>query len=128
MPNRAQTKPRGKERTERRAADSPLRVRGELDAPLMIDPEFADKLRHVLYDRTACCPRCGYNLSGIEGNRCPECGKRLGDFLRIADTTPWRLPAQIRAAKIRRILQWLIAPIIGALLAMLAMGLALYVL
>ena len=30
-----------------------------------------------LADRDVPCPLCGYNLRGLAGNRCPECGREL---------------------------------------------------
>lgn len=35
--------------------------------------ERADRLRHVAGD-VLCCPRCGYNMTGLHEARCPECG------------------------------------------------------
>jgi hypothetical protein len=60
--------------------------------PSIIDPAFDAELRRVIDERDAFCPRCRYDLSGIPGPRCPECGKNIREILRIADTTPWRLP------------------------------------
>ncbi len=57
-----------------------------------LDPAFNAELRRVLSERDAYCPRCKYDLSGLNGPRCPECGKNIREILRIADTTPWRLP------------------------------------
>lgn len=34
-------------------------------------------LAAFLADRDQPCPRCGYNLRGVEGAQCPECGERL---------------------------------------------------
>ena len=60
-----------------------------------LDPAFTAQIRRVLDEREAYCPRCDYDLSGIAGARCPECGQNIRETLRIADTTPWRLP-QVR--------------------------------
>lgn len=59
---------------------------------LKLDPAFNAELRRVIDCRDARCPRCGYDLSGLFGPRCPECGKNIREILRVADTTPWRLP------------------------------------
>lgn len=77
------------------------------NAALRLDPGFESELRHLLHDRDVGCPRCRYNLSGVTGDRCPECGVRLGEFLRLADVSPWRVPAARRAETIRVILRWL---------------------
>jgi tRNA(Ile2) C34 agmatinyltransferase TiaS len=63
-----------------------------------LDPAFTQELKRVFADRRAHCPRCGYDLCGVPGPRCPECGKNIRDLLRIADTTPWRLPEMRRRA------------------------------
>ncbi len=34
----------------------------------------ADLVRHYLAGRDLPCPRCGYNLRGLGGDGCPECG------------------------------------------------------
>ena len=59
---------------------------------LQLDPAFNAEIRRVLSERDAYCPRCKYDLSGLNGPRCPECGNNIREILRIADTTPWRLP------------------------------------
>jgi hypothetical protein len=69
-----------------------------------LDPAFNARIRRVLDERDAFCPRCKYNLSGIPGPRCPECGKNVREILRMADTTPWRLPHVRR----RMIALWLL--------------------
>lgn len=90
------------------------------EAQLKIDPDFADKLRHVLYDRAVGCPNCKYNLSGVLGDRCPECGVRIAEYLRIADTTPWRVPARLRRLRLHLFLSWIVAPLVGAGIVLLA--------
>lgn len=49
-------------------------------------------LRSFIATRDAPCPACGYNLRGLTGNRCPECGRRL--VLAVGTTEP-RLAAFI---------------------------------
>jgi tRNA(Ile2) C34 agmatinyltransferase TiaS len=68
-----------------------------------LDPAFTHELLKLLSERTAHCPRCNYSLSGVPGPRCPECGKNIAYHLRVADTTPWRLPEMRRRALIRRL-------------------------
>ena len=36
-----------------------------------------DLLTTYLAERDTPCPRCGYNLKMLTGNRCPECGDEL---------------------------------------------------
>lgn len=71
-----------------------------------LDRSFLAKLRELY----GCgidvpCPGCGYNLRGLtvrgDGRvRCPECGKRVGDLLLLADTNPARLRGMIRQRRI----------------------------
>jgi len=35
--------------------------------------ERVERLRHAATD-VLCCPRCGYNMTGLHEARCPECG------------------------------------------------------
>lgn len=35
------------------------------------------------------CGRCGYNLTGVPSNRCPECGARFDPRYLINDNIPW---------------------------------------
>jgi hypothetical protein len=58
------------------------------------------------------CPTCRYNLRGLASRRCPECGRPVGDLLRLADTNPDRLRAMIRAQ--RRLALWRAAKAIAA--------------
>ncbi len=38
---------------------------------------MGEELRAFLAGRDAACPRCGYNLRGLVGAECPECGLGL---------------------------------------------------
>ena len=40
----------------------------------MTDSEL---IKSYLADRDVPCPACGYNLRGVEGSKCPECGKGI---------------------------------------------------
>jgi tRNA(Ile2) C34 agmatinyltransferase TiaS len=66
-----------------------------------LDPAFTRELNRILSERNAHCPRCKYDLSGVPGPRCPECGKNIASYLRIADTNPGRLPENRRKAIIK---------------------------
>lgn len=44
-------------------------------APPMADAH--EMLRRYLADHDAPCPACGYNLRGLEGETCPECGEAV---------------------------------------------------
>jgi tRNA(Ile2) C34 agmatinyltransferase TiaS len=68
-----------------------------------LDPAFTRELQRILAERNAHCPRCKYNLSGVPGPRCPECGKNIAYYLRLADTNPARLPENRRKALLRHI-------------------------
>ncbi len=46
-------------------------------APKTAEPESNALLVAYLGDRDEACPRCGYNLRMLTGDRCPECGDRL---------------------------------------------------
>jgi hypothetical protein len=37
--------------------------------------------RHQRLAETGCCLQCGYNLRGLQNNRCPECGTAFGPLL-----------------------------------------------
>lgn len=58
---------------------------------LYLDRGFQAQLREIYHEREARCPRCRYHLRGVPGPRCPECGRDVSEYLRIADTTAWRL-------------------------------------
>ena len=51
-------------------------------------------LTRFLADRDVACPRCGYNLRNLTGDRCPECGDALRLQVGLADP---RLAAYITA-------------------------------
>ena len=70
-----------------------------------LDRAFLNELRRIITERQCSCPRCGYNLSGVPGPRCPECGKNVTEHLRVADTTPWRLPEERKRAVARWIMR-----------------------
>ena len=40
-------------------------------------PSDQEMLRDYLADREVACPVCSYNLRGLDGNHCPECGARI---------------------------------------------------
>lgn len=42
-------------------------------------------LRHFLAERDIACPGCGYNLRGLTGRICPECGQALVVSLRLRE-------------------------------------------
>ena len=52
-----------------------------------------DLIRQYLADRTVGCPVCHYNLRGVAGNSCPECGTRLHLHINTLDLRlgPWLL-------------------------------------
>ena len=74
-----------------------------------LDPVFERTLRQVIFDRDLPCPHCSYNLSGIRGTTCPECGNEVGYYMRIADLHPERLPRV-------RFLRWVRVFVAAALL------------
>lgn len=47
----------------------------------MVQPDRAEQadslLEQYLADRDVPCPVCGYNLRGLDSQKCPECGMRL---------------------------------------------------
>ncbi|MCL4221515.1 MAG: hypothetical protein KJZ65_09090 [Phycisphaerales bacterium] len=47
--------------------------------------ERSEHLERFLADHDAPCPGCGYNLRGLEGDQCPECGERLELRIGMAD-------------------------------------------
>ncbi len=61
-----------------------------------LDPAFERAMREIIYDRKLPCPHCRYDLRGLVGSICPECGHHVEQHLRIADLSPGR----IRRAKI----------------------------
>jgi len=50
-----------------------------------------DALRRALADASSVqCPSCRYDLAGLRGRRCPECGRNVEDALRRAAFGPRR--------------------------------------
>lgn len=41
------------------------------------------------------CQRCGYNLRGLTGNRCPECGRSLDGVRSLVPQIPWMYRKEI---------------------------------
>jgi hypothetical protein len=35
------------------------------------------------------CPNCGYDLAGLFGDRCPECGRPAGECAAMSDRNSW---------------------------------------
>lgn len=58
----------------------------EAPANPILDPAFRDQARRIMLERKANCPHCRYNLSGVPGPRCPECGRNIAAYLQEADT------------------------------------------
>lgn len=50
--------------------------------PAAVDP--LPEIRQDLF-----CQRCGYNLRGLTGNRCPECGGSLDGVRSLVPQIPW---------------------------------------
>lgn len=47
--------------------------------------------RRSAREHSGCCTACGYSLAGLAGDRCPECGRRVGDPpVRTASSGPHR--------------------------------------
>lgn len=85
---------------------------------LQLDRAFQAKLREMYLDRDVKCPRCRYHLRGVPGPRCPECGLVITEFLRVADTTGWRLQRARMRWLARRMITWaLLLVIVGCVIA-----------
>lgn len=55
--------------------------------------EDAKLLARAVADRDMPCPKCSYNVRGIESDKCPECGARLALRLAVGDTyLPYKGP------------------------------------
>lgn len=59
-----------------------------------LDPAFDRAIREVLFDHPLPCPHCRYDLCGITGGICPECGNEVESYLRVADLSPHRFRRQ----------------------------------
>jgi hypothetical protein len=53
--------------------------------PSSTDASTAAEVRHFAAERDIPCPGCGYNLRGINSNRCPECNEPLALRLTLAE-------------------------------------------
>jgi hypothetical protein len=86
-----------------------------------LDPAFERALRDVIFDHPLPCPHCRYDLRGVPGSICPECGRNVSLDLRIADLSPRRVQRErierIRCA-VRRTANTLV--LVGAFLAIAA--------
>lgn len=51
---------------------------------MSVEPAHTELIQSFLRDRTIGCPACGYNLRGLAGHGCPECGALLE--LRLASS------------------------------------------
>ncbi len=40
-------------------------------------PSTPERIRRMLADKDVPCPSCEYNLRGVQGGCCPECGRDL---------------------------------------------------
>ncbi len=47
----------------------------------------AGAVREYVRDRDVACPGCGYNVRGLEGDACPECGRGLRVEIRAQGRT-----------------------------------------
>ena len=61
----------------------------EKSNPVGPDPDGEGRTRAPEIEQDLYCQRCGYNLRGLTGDRCPECGETL-DTVRAAEPQiPW---------------------------------------
>src|SRR3990172_1179604 len=54
------------------------------DTPPIVTVEPLQEIWQDLF-----CQRCGYNLRGLTGNRCPECGGSLEGVRSLVPQIPW---------------------------------------
>jgi hypothetical protein len=52
-------------------------VMGDGDVGSMSVADASSQVRAFLAERDTPCPACGYNLRGLAGTKCPECGRML---------------------------------------------------
>ena len=54
-------------------------------------PAVDELLTRFLSDRDARCPLCSYNLRGLTGSHCPECGREIQLAIRVTERVyaPW---------------------------------------
>ena len=53
------------------------------------------------------CPECGYNLHGIQSNRCPECGQEVDRSATTTSRIPWTHRHEIGRVKAWRRTVWM---------------------
>ena len=68
-----------------------------------LDPTFERELRAVMFDRELPCPHCRYDLRGLIGSKCPECGREVEHYLRVADLSPGRIRAERFERRLRMV-------------------------
>src|SRR4051794_3839974 len=68
-----------------------------------MNAEGRDHLRKFLTDYDPPCPSCGYNLHGVTGDLCPECGRALV----LDDLTAYEARHTINRVCLAGLLYWL---------------------
>ena len=71
-------------------------LHANLDTPLDTPKEETVRQRPIAEFEQLTCPACDYNLTGLSGSRCPECGGSISiEFMRrlsgneVSDAVPW---------------------------------------